>query len=145
MLNIFFGDMPEAIYNTSVYFDNTYDESWFEDDFARRVIKKIDKSDVIDSGAIDSPVLGIIPPERIAGGTKTLLLIKNCHDQVFNASTCGDNCSDFLLELAEKENITINLRHIMKFNRKRFKAFILNTNSFISSYSEYLDAAVSCL
>ena len=24
MLNIYFGDMPEAIYNTSVYFRNTY-------------------------------------------------------------------------------------------------------------------------
>ncbi len=34
MLNIYFGAMPEAIFKTSVYFDNTYDESWFEDDFA---------------------------------------------------------------------------------------------------------------
>lgn len=25
MLKIVFGDMPEAIYNTSVYFDNTYE------------------------------------------------------------------------------------------------------------------------
>ena len=24
MLNIYFGDMPEAIYNTEVYFKNTY-------------------------------------------------------------------------------------------------------------------------
>ena len=34
MLNIYFGAMPEAIFKTSVYFDNTFDESWFEDDFA---------------------------------------------------------------------------------------------------------------
>lgn len=25
MLNIYFGDMPEAVYNTSVYFNYTYD------------------------------------------------------------------------------------------------------------------------
>ena len=55
MLNIYFGSMPEAIFNTSVYFDNTYDESWFEDDFARRAIKKIDKSEVIDSRAVNRP------------------------------------------------------------------------------------------
>ena len=28
MLNIFFGDMPEAIYNTAVYFKNVYEEAW---------------------------------------------------------------------------------------------------------------------
>ena len=44
MLNIFFGDMPEAIYNTEVYFKNTYQDQWLEDDFAKRVIEKVDKS-----------------------------------------------------------------------------------------------------
>ena len=77
MLKIFFGDMPEAIYNTEVYFKNVYDDSWITDDFAREVIKKVDKSEVLDSQAIKSPVLGIISPERLSGGTKTLLLIKS--------------------------------------------------------------------
>ena len=57
MLKIFFGDMPEAIYNTEVYFKNVYDDSWITDDFAREVIKKVDKSEVLDSQAIKSPVL----------------------------------------------------------------------------------------
>ncbi len=30
MLNIFFGDMPEAIYNTEVFFQNVYDD-WIRD------------------------------------------------------------------------------------------------------------------
>ena len=77
MLNIFFGDMPEAIYNTEVYFINVYDDDWITDDFAREVIKKVDKSEVLDNQAIKSPVLGIISPERLSGGTKTLLLMKN--------------------------------------------------------------------
>ena len=55
MLKIFFGDMPEAIYNTEVYFKNVYDDSWITDDFAREVIKKVDKSEVLDSQAIISP------------------------------------------------------------------------------------------
>ena len=88
MLHIYFGNMPEAIYNTEVYFQNVYDDEWIVDDFARKVIKRIDKSEVLDRQAIKSPVLGIIPPERLSGGTKTLLLIKNMPDQVFNASTC---------------------------------------------------------
>ena len=28
MLNIYFGDMPSAIYNTEIYFKNTYEDSW---------------------------------------------------------------------------------------------------------------------
>ena len=138
MLNIYLGDMPSAIYNTEVYFQNTYDDDWITDDFAREVIKKIDHSDVIDRDAIRSPVLGIIPPERLSGGTKTLLLIKNCPDQVFNASTCGDNCARFILKLAKDRDITINLRHIMNFGKARFKANILNDGSQVSGMEEFL-------
>ena len=42
MLYIFFGDMPEAIYNTSLYFDNTYLDKWLADSFARKIIKSVD-------------------------------------------------------------------------------------------------------
>ena len=59
MLNIYYGDMPEAIYNTSIYFKNSYEDKWITDDFAREVIRDIDKSEVISAGAVDSPVLGV--------------------------------------------------------------------------------------
>ena len=75
MLNIYFGDMPEAVYNTSVYFNYTYEDEWLTSDFAKEVIKKIDKSDVKGPHAVESPVLGVISPEKLSGGTKTLLLM----------------------------------------------------------------------
>ena len=28
MLNIYYGDMEEAVYNTAVYFKNTYEDNW---------------------------------------------------------------------------------------------------------------------
>ncbi len=31
MLNGYFGDMPEAIYNTAVYFENVYQDRWIID------------------------------------------------------------------------------------------------------------------
>ena len=103
MLNIYFGDMPEAVYNTSVYFNYTYEDEWLTSDFAKEVIKKIDKSDVKGPHAVESPVLGVISPEKLSGGTKTLLLMANDPEKVFNASTCGDNCAPFILKLAKKE------------------------------------------
>ena len=141
MLNIYLGDMPSAIYNTSVYFKNVYEDSWFLDDFAKKVIKKVDSSDVIDVRAIKSPVLGVIPPTELSGGAKTLLLIKNCPDEVFNASTCGDNCARFILELAKEKDITINLRHIMDFGKADFSAKILNDDSIVHGMEEFLFAA----
>lgn len=141
MLIIYFGDMPSAIYNTEIYFKNTYEDSWILDDFAKKVIKKVDGSDVIDAQAIKSPVLGIIPPTELSGGVKTLLLIKNCPDEVFNASTCGDNCARFILELAKEKDITINLRHIMDFDKARFTAKILNDDSIVHNMEELLPIA----
>jgi len=138
MLKIYFGDMPEAIYNTEVYFMNVYDDEWITDDFAKEVIKKVDKSDVLDSQAIKSPVLGIISPERLSGGTKTLLLMKNMPDKVFNASTCGDNCAKFILKLAKERDLTINLRHLMDFGKSKFKAYVLNDNIEVSGMEELL-------
>ena len=141
MLHIFLGDMPSAIYNTEVYFKNTYEDEWLLDDFAKKVILKVDESEVMDAQAIKSPVLGIIPPTELSGGTKTLLLIKNCPEKVFNASTCGDNCARFILELAKDRDVTINLRHIMDFGKRRFEAHILNDERIVTNMAEFLSVA----
>ena len=133
--------MPSAIYNTAVYFKNVYEDSWFLDDFAKKVVKKVDNSDVIDRRVIRSPVLGVIPPTELSSGVKTLLLIKNCPDEVFNASTCGDNRARFILELAKEKDITINLRHIMDFGKAKFSAKILNDDSIVHGMEEFLFAA----
>lgn len=137
MLNIYFGDMPEAIYNTEVYFKNTYEDEWLLDDFAAEVIKGVDQSEVVDRHLIESPVLGMIPPVMLSGGTKTLLLIKNCPDMVFNASTCGDNCAKYILKIAEEQDITINLRHIMNFTEP-FTTRILNDDVVVTDMMQLL-------
>ena len=141
MLYIHFGDMPSAIYNTEVFFKNTYEDEWILDDFAKKVIKKIDGSEVVDAQAIKSPVLGMISPTELSGGAKTLILIKNCPDKVFNASTCCDKCAKFILELAKERDITINLRHIMDFGKRKFIAMILNDGSTVQNMEEFLSVA----
>lgn len=64
MLNIYYGDMPEAIYNTAIYFKNTYEDEWITDDLSRQMIQDIDQSKVIGPRVIDSPVLGAITPRE---------------------------------------------------------------------------------
>ena len=91
MLHVFFGDMDNAIYNTAVFFKNDYEDEWIVDPLVKEMIRDVDQSEVIDSGVIDSPVLGKIPPTGLSGGVKTLILVLFEPQKVFNASTCGDN------------------------------------------------------
>ena len=138
MLNIFFGDMPEAIYGTSLYFDNTYLDHWLKDPFARKIIKSVDKASVLSCRAIDSKALGVIPVTQLSGGTKTLLLIYNQPEKIFNASTCGDNCAPWILKIASKlkQDVTINLHHIMDFGDKDFEIKVLNNGMVFHNMAE---------
>ena len=142
MLNVYFGTMPGAIYNTAVFFKNDYEDSWIVDPFVKDMIRDVDHSEVIDSGVIDSPVLGKIPPLNLSGGVKTLILVKFEPEIVFNASTCGDNCAKWLLRIAAEEDRTVNLRHIMDFGQGSFEIKILNTNQIVYNMSELIDIAV---
>ena len=136
MLRVYYGEMPDAVYNTAVYFKNVYSDEWFTDPVAKKIIKAIDKSEVIDRKLIESKVLGRIPPTDLSGGTKTLLLMLNCPDVVFNASTCGDNCAPWILKIAKTRDITINLHHIMDFGDGEFEIEILNCGKMVHNMDE---------
>ena len=141
MLSVFYGDMSQAIFNTSVYFKNVYEESWITDPIAGEMIRDIDDSIVLAGGVIDSPVLGLIPPDSLSGGVKTLILIKNEPDKIFNASTCGNNCAKWILKLAEEQDITINLRHLMDFGDGEFTICIKNTGQIVHNMKELVPIA----
>lgn len=141
MLNIFYGDMKDAVYNTASYFKFDYEDEWITDPFVKEIILDVDKSVVLDSGVIDSPVLGKIPPVGLSGGVKTLILVKFEKNKIFNASTCGDNCARWLLKIAESEDRTVNLRHLMDFGEDSFTVRILNTNQIVHSMRELVPIA----
>lgn len=136
MLHIYYGDMPEAVYNTAVFFKNIYEESWITQPLSREMIADIDKSVVLDNAVIESPVLGKMPPLSLSGGVKTLILMANVPDRIFNASTCGDNCAKWLLKMSKTRELTINLRHLMDFGKDEFDIHILNTNQIVHNMKE---------
>lgn len=141
MLNIFYGDMEGAVYNTASYFKYDYEDDWIIDPFVQEMIQDIDQSTVLDSGVIDSPILDKIPPVGLSGGVKTLILVKFEKDKIFNASTCGDDCAKWLLKIAESEDRTINLHHLMNFGKEPFNIRILNTNQIVHSMKELVSIA----
>ena len=142
MLTIIYGDAENSIYNTSVYFKNTYEPEWIESELAKKMIKDVDDSDVLSGECINSPVLGQIPPERLSGGVKTLLLMLNEPDKIFNASTCGDNCAKWILEIGKRKDLTINLRHMMSFGHEtEFEIKIANGGEIVHSMRELIPIA----
>ena len=141
MLNVFFGDMPDAIYNTNIYFNNTYKDGWITKPLSIDIMKAVDQSEVVDERTIFSPVFGNISPKKLSGGVKTLLLIAYDGSKVFNASTCGDNCAEWLLKIAEKKKVVINLRHLMDFGKGEFKIKVLNTGKIVRNMGDLVNEA----
>lgn len=141
MLNVYFGDMPEAIYNTNIYFNNTYKDNWIIRPLTRQIIQSVDHSEVIDEKTIVSPVFGNMSPKKLSGGVKTLLLIAYDKTKIFNASTCGDNCAEWLLKIADERKVVVNLRHLMDFGKGEFKIKILNTGKIVKNMGDLVAEA----
>lgn len=121
MLKIYFGEMDNVLHNVESYFNNQYQYDWLEDEFVKAVIEDVDKSVVQSPECILSPVLRQIPPTRLSGGTKAVLLMKYVPDRIVNASNCGNNCAKWILKLGKEKDLIINLHHIMEFEDDRLK------------------------
>ena len=82
MLRIHFGETDHVEYGPS-WFKYNYKPEWFKDPFVQKMIREVDGSTYVDGLVIDSPVLGPIPPERLSGGVKTLIMIYERPDLIF--------------------------------------------------------------
>ena len=85
MLNIIYGDVKNSIYNTNVYFKNSYEPEWLDAELAKKMIKDIDDSEVL-SGECIKVRCWDRSPERLSGGVKTLLLILNEPDRIYGCN-----------------------------------------------------------
>lgn len=125
-----------------VYFDNRYEDEWITEELSVQMIKDVDKSVVVSSRLIDSPVLGPISTRELSGGVKTLILMAfDDSGKIFNASACGDNCAKWILKIGESKDLTINLRHIMNLGDENFQARILNTGEIVHNMEEFVNIA----
>ena len=142
MLHIIFGEIENVNYGPD-WFKTNYNPEWLKDPFVQEMIKAVDKSDYVDGIVINSPVLGQIPPERLSGGVQTLIMIYEKPEMIFDATSCGANCSEWLLKIGKKKDIIVNLNYLMKFNISNdFEVFIENENRLIIDIEDYVMTAV---
>lgn len=146
MLSIYLGDCDKEIYNPPVYFINQYEDDWLETDLAKKMIKDIDKSEVVGPHLIQSPVLGPISPRELSGGVKTLLLLAfDKSGKIFNATACGDNCAKWILKISQDKDVTISLHHSMNFGNGEYAIKILNNGRIVHNQEEWLDVVYDFL
>lgn len=140
MLRIYFGDYKgkNYIYDPDTYFDNAYEDEWLTDSVSKKMVRDIDRSELVGPNLVQSSVLGAIPPSRLSGGVKTLILIENDPEHVFNASACGENCASWLLELGKRKDIMIRLGYLMHFSDHAFEIEIVNTGRIVKNQTELI-------
>ncbi len=138
MLSIIYGDLEadNYIFDPDTFFNNTYEDEWIVDDLSRKMIKDVDKSEVVGPHLIESPVLGPISQKELSGGVKTLILVNNDQDHVFNASACGDNCAKWLIEIGKKKDVIVRLGYFMNFGDGKFEIEIMNTGKVVNNSAE---------
>ena len=92
------------------------------------MIRAVDKSEVLSSHAIESPVLGIIPTTQLSGGVKALILVYKKPELLIDCTACGENCAKWLPEIVKKQDTLINLNYFMEFPEP-FELQIQNTGA----------------
>lgn len=146
MLKIIYGNLNtdiDYVFNPDLFFDTFREYDWLRDPLVKDMIKDIDKSEVLDTNLVKSPVLGLIPVEYLSGGVKTLISIKYNTDIIFNATGCGENCSRWLLKLADEQedDLIINLLYNMDFGKEYFDIEVINTGKIVhNSHDLHVEA-----
>ena len=146
MLRIIYGNLDtdiDYVFNPDLFFDSFREYDWLDDSLVKEMISDVDESEVLDDNLVRSPVLGLIPVEYLSGGVKTLISIKNNPDIIFNVTGCGEDCSKWLLSLAEnqKEDLIINLLYNMDFGAGEFDIEVVNTGKIVhNSHDLHVEA-----
>lgn len=140
MLITWFGFIPKELrtyeYDPESYFDSFAEESWFEDDWTKEVIRRIDESECFGMYNIKSEILGGINYQQISSGSKLLIAAK-FGKAIFNGNRMGDNCHPLMIELSKKQDVYMSLTYYAKHNVNKFDSLIVNTMRYTHSFEDY--------
>ncbi|MBQ7583930.1 MAG: DUF4869 domain-containing protein [Lachnospiraceae bacterium] len=145
MLSIYFGKVKNAYYGPS-WFKANFEPVWMADPFVTEMIRDIDRSEYKGGNLIESEVLGPISPRELSGGVQTLICIFKRPDLVFDATSCGQNCARWLLEIGRREDVKVMLEYYISFgDLAPFEIQIANTGVVVDKDPDYTYAALDLL
>ena len=128
----------------TLWFDYQGGSDYITGEIERKIIADIDQGVVLSKGNIDFPIFGNLPPDKLSGTSKTLILANNEPNIFVNGDFVGNNGYKWLLYLAESKEIYLHASCIMHFYCD-FPAHIVNDDTMISTWDEFIDKGVEFL
>lgn len=135
---------PKYIYGVDAYFNRKKKKEWFNDPFIKEVIKGIDNTIAVKDEYLESPIFGGMSPDRLSQGCKAVILMAKMNEIIY-ATKCGDNCAQYILEIAKHKDVHIMLHHCLDFayetNGKdiKFEAKFVDSGKVTHTFYEYVD------
>lgn len=112
-------------------------KSWYNK-YAIKAIEEIDGNRYIGDGVSESSVLGIISPDWLSGGTKTLIFSMNNPDVVCPLANLGDDCAHILNLISKEYDIVYTYIFSTFVFEKDQEIYCMETNKIVHGYEEYL-------
>lgn len=140
MLMYTFYKPEDMIFDVDSYFDHNYEDEWLEDPLVIQMIQTIDKSTVLSSTAVESPIFGVMPLTNISGGVKALILLLK-QDRPIYSPACGDNCTEYMIQIGELRDCLIYVGHYLQFPRD-FTAKCIDNGKIVNTFEEFNYTAI---
>lgn len=118
MLKVLFRKTPEVILRTDGYFNFNYEDEWLNDPLVKEMVLDVDKSEILSPNCIQSPVLGQIPPTKLSGGVKALIMMLYEEQYIVWGTSCGNNCAKWIKKIGEMKDIIVCFTHMMDFGEE---------------------------
>lgn len=137
MLSVSIDYKDRVITNPGATFGSVKRAEWFRDPFIQKVIKAIDKADVIQDFCLRDRWGNIIPPEYLSNGTKSIIMMKYYKECPIYATRCGDNCVPYIEELSTMQDLHVVLHHCMPFS-EGFQLYVNDVGKFVTSFADWV-------
>jgi len=140
MLSIYWGVTEDCYYYIDGEFEELYENEWFEDPLVRQILADIDECDYVGMRCRDrlDPNIEFSVFELSTGAKGLIMLLKMQYDSIRIWGTAfGDNCSKWLLKIAQNRNIILELEHYLKFPPEEFQAYSLLQQREYTDYEDY--------
>lgn len=129
---------PRFLMDIDGYFNRNKEKKWFNDPYVKKIIKEIDNTVAVKDEYLESPVFGGISPVQLSTGCKALILAYEVNEVIY-ATRMGDNCVPLLLDMAEKKDVHIMLRHCLPMPYGiPLKIMFIDTNKIVTNYDDYV-------
>ena len=113
-------------------------KSWYNK-YAIRAIEEIDGNRYIGDGVSESSVFGIIAPNMLSGGTKTLIFAMNNPDVICPLCNLGDNCANVLYLASKEYDMTFSGLYVYFDFHPQQEILCLETGEVVTGNDGYLE------